>query len=153
VEDGARLAAAALGWLAQEGDSPRLHAAIVEESSSEMALIFVLEGTVGSASWVPLGEILLPTSKALSLSFDDNALVIMTAAGDVVRHRLQDGAVTRKYTHSFAALAAEGEYAWTSACGRPGGAAHLVMSRQHGRLAWRPKVVVADEGNMEINPQ
>lgn len=145
IADGARLMAAAVAWLTHSS-SPQLHAALVEESSSDMASIFALEGSGDSASWLPLGEIILPHSKSVSLSFVEGELLISTDAGHVIRRRVQDGSITQSHTHSFAEPELNAETSWTAACGRAQeGIAHLQLHRSAGGLAWRPELLTFGE--------
>lgn len=159
VADGVRLAAAATGWLPDSVDSAtmRLHAAIVEESAPEMASIFALEGTGEASYWVPLGEVVLPRSKVVSLSFMKGELLISTDAGHLIRRRVKDGVVLTSNVLAFSEPKEGDEQSWTAACGFQGesdGVAHLQLHRQAGRLAWRPEVLtLATESARRLNEE
>jgi len=144
-----RLAAAATGWLPDsiESATMRLHVALVEESAPEMASIFALEGAGEASFWVPLGEMVLPRGKSVSLSFANGQLLISTDAGHVIRRSVKDGAMTSSSVHSFATPSEGDEDSWTAACGlqgQNGGVAHLQLHREAGRLAWRPEILTVE---------
>jgi len=149
LAEGMRLAAAATGWLPDsiESATMRLHVALVEESAPEMASIFALEGAGEASFWVPLGEMVLPRGKSVSLSFANGQLLISTDAGHVIRRSVKDGAMTSSSVHSFATPSEGDEDSWTAACGlqgQNGGVAHLQLHREAGRLAWRPEILTVE---------
>jgi len=144
LPDGARLASAAAAWLLVGGANPRLHAAMVEESSPKLASIFVLEGTGEDASWLPMGEVALPQSAHhVSLSFMNGELLLSSDAGHVTRRRMQDGAVVETASHLLASPGSDSEASWRAACSLQGegGVAHLQLRREAGAHSWRPELL------------
>lgn len=144
LAEGSRLAAAATTWLPSHSGA-RLHAVLVDESAPDLASLFVLEGKDGEASWLPLGELVMPKGRVVSLSFVDGELLIGTEAGQVIRRSVQDGVVTSSAVHSFK-KSANSDSSWRAVCGLPdtGAVAHLQLRRPAASLAWRPEVSTAE---------
>lgn len=151
--EGARLTAAATAWIA-DGSTLRLHAAIVEESSPGLVAIYVLE----EHSWLPLGELQLEGKAGragklpvYSISFQNGELLIATEAGDLRRHRIEDGAVTRSSHDVVGNIEENAQTAWQAACSlQPdGGVAHLRLHRGAGGHAWRPEVLTTPRASTE----
>jgi hypothetical protein len=145
LADGVRLSAAASSWLGGEG-SPQLHVATISASSPDVVALWVLDGNTEAASWLPLGELPVPSamSTGASLHFVNNGdLLLATPDGATIQRRVSDGAIVS----SSPALSIDAEerktVQWQAACGLHGpngGVAHLAM-RTHGNSR-RPEVMV-----------
>eukprot|EP00929_Paragymnodinium_shiwhaense_P027690 TRINITY_DN16199_c0_g1_i1.p1 TRINITY_DN16199_c0_g1~~TRINITY_DN16199_c0_g1_i1.p1 ORF type:complete len:1019 (+),score=272.45 TRINITY_DN16199_c0_g1_i1:200-3256(+) len=147
VPAGVRLSAAAAAWLpgmAGVGGQHRLHTALIDERTPELAALYMLEE---DGSWLPLGEIAVPRAAAgrASLSFVNEGELLMGLDGGVVlRKRLSDGAVLEAPDAAATGASSGGRAEWKGACGfhatAGGGVAHLVL-RQKQAAAWRPEVI------------
>jgi len=134
IAEGLRLAAAATAWLG--GTSPKLHAAVILESSPDVIALWVLEGNTEAASWLPLGELPVPGAMAMgaSVSFvNDGDILLATPDGATIQRRISSGAVVT----STPALHFDAEkhptLQWQAACGLHGprgGIVHLSMRQQ-----------------------
>jgi len=145
LADGVRLAAAAASWLGDAG-SPRLHVATISESSPDVVALWVLDGNTEAASWLPFGEIPVPSmmSTGASLHFVNNGdILLATPDGATIQRRVSDGAILT----SSPALSIDAEerktLQWQAACGLHGpnrGVAHLAMRTQAS--ARHPEVMI-----------
>ncbi|CAE8672772.1 unnamed protein product, partial [Polarella glacialis] len=144
VADGSRLVAAAATWLRSHTSEPQLHAAFIDKATPDLVALFALIGAGEAASWMPLGEVHVPDDHKASLAFmGDGELLITTAAGALLRRRLQDGAIMADSIHSFGG--SHSSLQWQGACGLHGGPegslAHLRLHRAQGSQVWRPEIV------------
>jgi len=147
VPEDSRLRAAAIANLGKE-----LHVAFIDEAAPDMVALFKLSSIDKAASWMPLGEIPVPTadevreplSTKVSLSFThDGELVLTTAAGALLRRRLQDGALMASSVHPWGGASTWMQ--WQGACpvrhGPEGSLAHLRLRRSENSQAWHPELV------------
>eukprot|EP00442_Polarella_glacialis_P001520 CAMPEP_0115122224 /NCGR_PEP_ID=MMETSP0227-20121206/46700_1 /TAXON_ID=89957 /ORGANISM="Polarella glacialis, Strain CCMP 1383" /LENGTH=940 /DNA_ID=CAMNT_0002524125 /DNA_START=24 /DNA_END=2848 /DNA_ORIENTATION=+ len=144
LADGSRLVAAAATWLRSHTSEPQLHAAFIDKATPDLVALFALIGAGEAASWMPLGEVHVPDDHKASLAFmGDGELLITTAAGALLRRRLQDGAIMADSIHSFGG--SHSSLQWQGACGLHGGPegslAHLRLHRAQGSQVWRPEIV------------
>jgi len=148
LAEGSRLAAAASAWLG-DASAPRLHAAVILESSPDVVALWVLEGNTEAASWLPLGELPVPQqmTATASLAFVNNGeLFLATADGATLQRRISDGTVvtsTPALNLHMSNTEKQPSIHWQAACGLngpTGGIVHLSM-RQQARSR-RPEVMV-----------
>lgn len=152
IADGLRLASAASAWLG-DASSPRLHVATVLESSPDMVALWALEGNTEAASWLPLGEIPVPSGMATgaSLHFVNGDILIATKNGATIQRRISDGSVVTATSELSIDVEMRSKLHWQAACGLHGpngGIAHLAM-RQHGKIT-RPEVMVLRMTPIEV---
>lgn len=145
IAEGANLVAATVAWLSQT-EGTRLHAALVDGNFPHLVSLYVLDDAE-APTWLPLGEVQMPHGKVarVSLSFIDGDLLVTTADGDVIRRRMQDGALMASASHLVAAKDSSSEATWHAACGLPKGVAHLQARRYAGSHAWRPELLALTE--------
>jgi len=174
LAEGGRLVSATAAWLRgpDSSDEPRLHVAIVVESSPELVSLWSLEGNTKAASWLPLGELPVPHSAAgashakPSLAFVDNGdLLVAAAGGSTIQRRILDGSVVKSAPAAWEVTAGgnakdmsspgKTTRQWRAACGlhgSDGGVAHLAMHRAGSSHTWHPEMVVTHVSNeVEIN--
>jgi hypothetical protein len=129
VADGSRLHAAASAWVGST-----LHAAVIFESSPDVITLWALDGNTVAASWLPIGEIPVPSKLAIgaSLSFvSDGELLLATHDGATIQRRISDGSVVSSTPALNLDVEKQPTVQWQAACGlHDGGVAHLSMRQQ-----------------------
>eukprot|EP00440_Ansanella_granifera_P026775 gb/GFBE01029074.1/.p1 GENE.gb/GFBE01029074.1/~~gb/GFBE01029074.1/.p1 ORF type:complete len:1024 (+),score=231.20 gb/GFBE01029074.1/:1-3072(+) len=154
VPEGARLRAVAAAYLDRA-----LHAAFIDEAAPDVVALYKLGKE--AASWLPVGEIPVPRadevkeplSTKVSLAFThDGQLVLTTAAGAVLRRRLQDGAIMASSVHPWGGASTSAQ--WQASCpvhhGPEGSLAHLRLRRSENSQAWHPELVTERQAQMEL---
>jgi uncharacterized membrane protein YgcG len=145
LPEGARLTAAATAWLPLSAE-PSLHAAVILASSPDVVALWALEGNTEAASWLPLGELPVPSrmSAGATVSFvNDGEILVATKDGATIQRKISDGSVVGSTPVLDFAADKESSVQWQSACGvhgGNGGVVHLSM-RQQGK-SMRPEVMV-----------
>lgn len=136
---GAQLLTAAIRAAEAEGAEPLL--ALVFKHLPGAAQLF---GATGG-SWIPRGEVHLPPAAGglPSLSFDREALLVSTGAGEVHRRALSAAAASARHP---APAGVHGGYRFRAACATPGmGLLRLALRRADGsqEAPWRPELVMS----------
>jgi len=159
LAEGARLSAAAVAWLpglGGAGGTPRLHVALLDDSTPDLVALFVQEGEGQVSSWLPFGEVSVPVdmSRAVrtSLAFVGSDLLLATDSGTILQRRLKDGAVVASATDGWGfTTPAASDGSWRTACGvqhAPAGSVrsvvHLHLRTAPGAYAQRPELTAVD---------
>lgn len=149
--EGTRLAATAAAWLQGES-APRLHVAVISESSPDLVALWVLEGNTEAASWLPLGELPVPyratgtaTSKPTLSFVNENELLLASPGGATIQRRISDGAVVKTTAEFASDEETKNTVQWQAACGvhgSHGDIVHLSLRTVAKSSTRRPEVMV-----------
>jgi hypothetical protein len=143
--EGTRLHAASAAWLGDDS-MPRLHAAVIMESSPDVVALWALEGNTEAASWLPLGELPVPHRMAVgaSLSFGhDGHLLLATSDGATIQRRISDGTVVSSTGPLNFGVEAQRKVQWQAACAMHEPSNRIVhLSMRNEPRNRRPEVMV-----------